>query len=131
MPTDIGLKYFTRAELQCKGSGKFKLADGFGEFLDRVRDAWGKPLTVNSCCRCMAHNQAEGGAKNSYHLLDHPSRAFGTCAVDFAIPAHERRAFVVMILTKFPDASIGVAKAFLHVDLRTKYDGSPATLFTY
>jgi len=107
------------------------LADGFGDFLDNVRSVWGKPLIVNSCCRSMAHNQAEGGAKNSYHLLDHPGRKFGCCAVDFAIGAVDRRAFVAMILAKFPETSIGIAKTFIHLDLRHEYDGSPATLFTY
>jgi hypothetical protein len=97
MRTDINLKYFSRSELQCKGSGEFRLAPGFGEFLDQVRDTWGKPLTVNSCCRSMTHNEAEGGAKNSYHLLDHPTRKFGTCAADFAIGAADRRAFVAMM----------------------------------
>jgi hypothetical protein len=129
--TDIGLKYFTRAELACKGSGEFRLAPGFGEFLDQVRAAWGKPLTVNSCCRSMAHNAAEGGVKDSYHLCDHPTRKFGTCAVDFAIGPTDRRAFVAMMLAKFPDVSLGIAKTFVHCDLRAKYDGSPATLFTY
>ena len=131
MVTDIDLIYFTRAELACKGSGEFRLADGFGDFLDNIRGAWGKPLIVNSCCRSMAHNQAEGGAKNSYHLLDHPGRSFGTCAVDFAISAHDRRDFVALILEKFPTASLGIAETFVHVDLRHDYDGSPPTLFTY
>jgi hypothetical protein len=131
MTTDIGLLHFTRAELACKSSGQFRLADGFGEFLDEVRDAWGKPLAVNSCCRSMAHNQAESGVKDSYHICDHPTRKFGTCAVDFTIGAAERRAFVAMILAKFPDASLGIAQTFMHVDLRQRYDGAPATLFTY
>ena len=129
--TDINLKYFSRAELQCKDSGELRLAAGFGEFLDRVRTAWGRPLIVNSCCRSMAHNKTIGGAENSYHIYDHPGRVFGTCAVDFAIPAHERRAFVAMLLEMFPDVSVGVAKTFIHCDLRRHYDGSPATLFVY
>lgn len=131
MTTDIGLLHFSHAELACKGTGIVKLAEGFGQWIDEIRISWDKPLTVNSCCRSVEHNKAVGGVPNSYHLFDLPGRDFDTCAVDFAISANQRREFVAMILRKFPDASIGIAKTFVHVDRRNHYDGSPPTLFTY
>lgn len=36
--------------------------------LDPLREAWGKPLTVNSGYRCPKLNQAVGGVATSYHL---------------------------------------------------------------
>lgn len=123
-------EFFTWDELRCNGSGVVKLAPGFAEMIDNIRKGWG-PLTVNSCCRSMQYNAKVGGAKSSYHIYDHPARSYGTCAIDFSMPAFRRREFVKYLLDNFPDASIGVAKTFIHVDFRTVYDGKPATLFTY
>ena len=33
-----------------------------------IRDALGVPVLVNSGCRCVKHNKAEGGVKGSKHL---------------------------------------------------------------
>jgi hypothetical protein len=99
MTTDIGLKYFSRAELACKETGVLKLADGFGPWIDSIRMCWGKPLKPTSCCRSLEYNAKVGGAKNSFHIYNHPDRAYGTCAIDFAmIEAEERRNFVKMLL---------------------------------
>lgn len=38
------------------------------ECLDPIREAWGKPIGVNSGYRCMLLNVAVGGASNSQHL---------------------------------------------------------------
>ena len=36
--------------------------------LDKARDAWGKPIKVNSGYRCPELNRAVGGVSNSQHL---------------------------------------------------------------
>lgn len=36
--------------------------------LDPLREAWGKPITVNSGYRCAALNRAVGGSKTSQHM---------------------------------------------------------------
>lgn len=36
--------------------------------LDPIREAWGKPIGVNSGYRCRRLNEAVGGATNSQHL---------------------------------------------------------------
>ena len=36
--------------------------------LDKARDAWGKPIKVNSGYRCPELNKAVGGVRNSQHL---------------------------------------------------------------
>jgi len=39
--------------------------------LDPLREAWGRPITVNSGYRCPALNKAVGGAATSQHLTGH------------------------------------------------------------
>ena len=36
--------------------------------LDPLREAWGRPITVNSGYRCPALNAAVGGSRTSHHL---------------------------------------------------------------
>ncbi len=98
MLTDIGLRYFSRKELQCKHCGVFQLSPpkggypGFGNRIDGLRAAWGKPLKVNSCCRCFIHNAASGGHPRSLHVCDTPSwPTNGTCAIDFSETSEEFR----------------------------------------
>ena len=38
------------------------------EVLDPLREAYGRPIRVNSGYRCPKHNQAVGGVANSQHL---------------------------------------------------------------
>ena len=39
--------------------------------LDPLREAWGRPITVNSGYRCPALNKAVGGVASSQHLTGH------------------------------------------------------------
>lgn len=38
------------------------------EYLQKIRDHFGKPVTINSAYRCTKHNKSVGGASNSKHL---------------------------------------------------------------
>ncbi|SUE33394.1 D-Ala-D-Ala carboxypeptidase family metallohydrolase [Rikenella microfusus] len=74
------MKYFTIAEL-CRSSTadnkridntpapeiREKLQTLIEELLDPIREAWGKPIRVNSGYRCPALNQAVGGVSTSQH----------------------------------------------------------------
>lgn len=74
-------KYFTIDEL-CKSDTakkkginntptaeiKQKLDVLIDELLDPVREAWGKPIRVNSGYRCAKLNKAVGGVANSQHM---------------------------------------------------------------
>lgn len=74
-------KYFTIDEL-CKSDTakkkginntptaeiKQKLGVLIDELLDPVREAWGKPIRVNSGYRCAKLNKAVGGVSNSQHI---------------------------------------------------------------
>lgn len=75
------MKYFTIKEL-CKSSTATQkginnspnseivsnLEQLVDNILDPLREAYGKPITVNSGYRCDALNKAVGGAKTSHHL---------------------------------------------------------------
>jgi hypothetical protein len=47
---------------------KEKLEVLINELLDPVREAWGKPIKVNSGYRCPKLNKAVGGVANSQHM---------------------------------------------------------------
>ena len=75
------MKYFTIKEL-CKSSTATQrginnspnseivsnLEQLVDNILDPLREAYGKPITVNSGYRCDALNKAVGGSKTSHHL---------------------------------------------------------------
>lgn len=73
-------RYFTRAELCASVTARKKGLDNtpppsvsvkldtlINRCLDPIREAWGKPLRVNSGFRSSALNRAVGGAANSQH----------------------------------------------------------------
>ena len=85
------LKYFTPKELWCPSTEIVKLADGFGENLDSLREKFGKPMTLTSACRTSAHinwllERGYPASENSFHLIDNPKYGTDTCAVDVSIP---------------------------------------------
>lgn len=74
-------KYFTVDELCRSGTAdrlgiknvpsadvKERLEVLINELLDPVREAWGKPIRVNSGYRCPQLNKVVGGVANSQHL---------------------------------------------------------------
>ena len=80
------MPYFLHSELACKGSGKIFLAEGFKEQLLILRQQFNQPMIVTSCCRSFEYNAKIGGAKNSFHIYDHPTRKpAGTAAIDISI----------------------------------------------
>lgn len=65
-------EHFDRAEFACH-CGKCNQSTADAELirvLENVRGLLGgRPVTILSGHRCLFHNQAVGGARNSYHLL--------------------------------------------------------------
>lgn len=61
---------FAINEFACKGSGccsTVKIDFELAACLQKIRDHFGKPVTITSGYRCSTHNKAVGGATNSYH----------------------------------------------------------------
>ena len=63
-------KNFTRHEFECKcGCGFDRVNAKLVRALQKIRDAFGKPIYISSGCRCPVHNKAVGGVWNSQHTL--------------------------------------------------------------
>ena len=63
-------KNFASTEFDCHGKGcctKTQLDGKLVEYLQKIRDHFGKPITVTSGYRCETHNKNIGGATRSYH----------------------------------------------------------------
>lgn len=78
------IKYFKRSDpyigCPCGKCGGFPVEpkEKLMRLADRVREAAGKPMILNSTVRCAAHNKAVGGVDTSRHKLGQ--------AMDFHIP---------------------------------------------
>lgn len=127
--------YFTDAELACPSSGKVILAPGFRGALNDLRHEFGEPMKVNSACRSPEHNAKIGGNLRSLHMIGNPGyvfngRALDTCAVDIHTPDGAYRARLIR-MALLRGWSVGVAKTFTHLDLRTRFTTLPQQVFTY
>lgn len=63
-------KNFKVSEFACHGSGccsTVTIDDALAAHLQKIRDHFGKPVTINSGYRCATHNKRVGGASGSYH----------------------------------------------------------------
>tara|TARA_R110002020_G_scaffold225658_2_gene435749 strand:- start:2321 stop:2581 length:261 start_codon:yes stop_codon:yes gene_type:complete len=75
------------------------------------------PVTITSGPRCKKHNQAEGGSRNSEHLIKDGE---DVDAVDIQVAGQTPQA-VYMYLKNLPYSNllgIGKYKTFTHVDVR-------------
>ena len=132
--TKFSLPSFTEAELRCKGTGMLRLAPGFGQALQGLRDAFGRPMTINSCCRAAEHNASVGGHPRSLHVCDEPYwPTRGTCAVDVRLVSgeHDELRDELVDIAWARGWSIGFHPRFLHLDLRSEYAGLQQARFNY
>jgi zinc D-Ala-D-Ala carboxypeptidase len=100
--------HFTKEEVTCKcGCGMLPTAN-FMKKLERLRDVYGKPMTVTSAARCVAHNAKVGGAPSSKHVEG--------IAIDVSVSNQDK--WDLAYLAMQYGFSVGVAKTFLHLDTR-------------
>lgn len=104
-------KNFSMEEMSCRcgcsSLGKIDVA--FMTKLQKVRDAYGKPMKVNSGYRCEAHNKRVGGAKYSNHVKG--------IAADIAMANSMDRHKLIRIATNI-GLTVIVYKDFCHIDDR-------------
>lgn len=111
--------------------------DSFAARLVELREAWGRPMVINSCCRCSKHNKAIGGAAKSFHMFGQKNinGVDATIAVDVStkgMTGGDRYKLALLAMQK--GWSVGVAKTFLHFDRRSDYPETGwenPVLFTY
>ena len=125
--------HFTRQELQCKcGCGLARFQPHFLDALEELREAYAKPMTVTSACRCAAHNARVSplAPLRSLHIGDKATRAGhdGALAVDVAVSAADKGELFAHAWMR--GWSVGWNKGFLHLDRRIDI-GMPQTTFEY
>lgn len=76
---------FSLREFQCPCCHTVMLHPKLAASLQKLREAWGKPLTVTSGYRCARHNAEVGGVPNSRHMRG--------LAADVAVPRAEQEKF--------------------------------------
>lgn len=107
-----GIKYFRPEEFQCKCGCKTNGIDHeLVEILEKVREHFGKPVTVTSGVRCSTHNTRVGGVSNSQHVYK--------TAADFVVSGVAPRTVANYLETLLPNTGgIGVYSGWVHVDVR-------------
>ena len=122
-----GKTYFNKFELECKGSGKLILAEGFERELLELRLQYNAPMIITSACRSLEHNTLVGGSKNSYHICDDGR---GTCAIDiYCDNGKDRLNFTTLAIKR--GWSVGISsKRFIHLDARFLLN-QPQVIFGY
>jgi uncharacterized protein YcbK (DUF882 family) len=105
-------KNFKVREFACSdGTDVIFISMDLVEILQKIRDHFGKPVTINSAYRTPAKNTKVGGAKYSQHL-------YGTAA-DISISGVSPKTVAEFAETLLPKTGgIGIYKTFCHVDVR-------------
>jgi uncharacterized protein YcbK (DUF882 family) len=106
--------HFDRKEFACKcGCGFDDVRMELVQQLERLRLFLKRPIVINSGCRCVARNIAEGGKPDSAHLTGE--------AADIACISSETRYQMKHAIYQWSLFNrVGVGKTFLHVDVSTK-----------
>ena len=109
---------FSMRELECKLSRTVKLDRRFQNALVKLRVAFDRPMSVNSCCRSWEHNKAEGGHIRSLHVYDEPFHdTRGAMAIDIRTP-NSKYAYELCFLAMRHEWAVGYNAGFLHLDRR-------------
>lgn len=106
-------EHFTTDELNCKcGCGQTVLPELVAA-LEKLRAEYGKPIVVSSGRRCVSHNRAVGGARQSRHVLGE--------AADCHVPAENLLELYRAAIWVPEIRGIGIYPGrFIHVDIRPK-----------
>lgn len=117
---------FTVKEFTCKcGCGMCRVEPELLRQLELLRAILGKPLSINSGCRCPKYNEAIKSKKDSQHVTTQVRKcAAADIHAPLGIDKYElvKAAFLLGGFT-----GIGIADSFCHFDVRT----SEARLWTY
>ena len=102
--------HFSDKELDCHcGCGK-TVSPELLVPLEALRQMIGRPLVLTSGARCEEHNRKIGGQAGSWHLKG--------LAVDIACDDGAFRGSIIHLAGSLGFNGIGVAKGFIHLDLR-------------
>jgi uncharacterized protein YcbK (DUF882 family) len=105
-------KYFDTKEFDCQETGENNMLPEFIHSLDELREKCGFPFTITS------------GYRSVRHSIEAAKQAPGThaqgIAADIAISTGSQRRAIVKHALELGFGGIGIAKTFVHVDIRTQ-----------
>lgn len=106
----------TSNEFACRHCDVAKIDDKLITFVQKIRDHFGKPVTINSGYRCPTHNKAVGGASGSYHTKGMAAdiRISGVDPIEIAKYAESIGVLGIGLYETNQDGF------FVHIDTRTK-----------
>lgn len=103
-------KYFTKEEFACRETGENKIVSEFIQKLDELREECGFPFYISSGYRSPRHSLEAVKDKPGTHTLG--------IAADIAVSDGVQRRKIVETALSLGFGGIGVAKTFIHVDIR-------------
>lgn len=116
-------KYFTEEEFACQYTGKNEISPELIDKLDELREACGFPFIITS------------GYRDSTHPIEAKKTKAGThaqgIAADIKVNNGLQRFKIVEEAIKLGFTGIGVARSFVHVDIRNPDDTTPYVMWTY
>jgi uncharacterized protein YcbK (DUF882 family) len=102
--------YFTKAEFDCKHTGKNDMQPEFMAKLQLLREKYGRPMIVTSGYRHWTHPvEARKGHTTGEHTR-------GTCA-DIACTSGAERYKIIQLALQLGFPRIGIAKNFIHLGI--------------
>lgn len=102
---------FTPDEMRCKETGELAMLPSFMDRLQRLRDAYGKQMNINSGYRSRAHSAERGKKHSGTHVIG--------CAVDISVRGSDALRLVELAI-QHGFTGIGFQqkgeKRFIHLD---------------
>ena len=105
------MSYFKQDEFKCPCCGEVSISAFLLHKLNKIREAFGKPMIVSSGYRCKARNFEVGGKPNSAHRK-------GMAADIQCFSSHDRMLLIRLAL-EAGFTRIGVGEDFIHLDVDT------------
>lgn len=109
---------FTRSEFDCKETGDNGMQSEALALFQKVRETYGKPLTVISGYRSARHNEEVKKASPGAHAQG--------LAADFMVTNGAERFELVKAAYACGAQGIGIAKSFIHIDVGHATQARPA-----
>jgi zinc D-Ala-D-Ala carboxypeptidase len=121
-------QYFSDKEMACKHCGKVNMDPLFMDYLDEVREQYGKPLIVTSGYRCPEHPIEAKKTKAGAHTTGR--------AVDFAVDRKDAYELLEIAIGTDWFTGIGIQQKgsgrFIHLDICEEPEMSPRpTIWSY
>ena len=102
--------YFTKAEFDCKHSGKNEMQPEFMAKMQLLREKYGRPIRITSGYRHWTHPvEARKGHTTGEHTR-------GTCC-DIACTSGADRYQIIRLALQLGFPRIGIAKTFIHLGI--------------